>query len=290
VTAPERGRAIDFELPVHAVKARELALAVGERNPLCLDPEAARAAGLAAMLAPPTYPVMQGWEVSVDELQELRRVDYSRALHAEQAFFYERPLLVGEQLHGHCRLASEVRREGRSGGMTLITYRTDYTDAEGGAVATADYTLVELDESRPDPQRAAPPEPDPSWPDKEERGPVSRVDFARYAGASGDFHPMHTDEAAALEAGEPSVFAAGMMTAGLLAAAAGVWAGDGAYLSRFAVRIRDRVWPGDTLICEGGPAEGEGSMSLAARHRPPGGSGWRTAISGSADAAPVVAR
>jgi len=45
---------------------------------------------------------------------------------------------------------------------------------------------------------------------------VSRPDFVRYAGASGDFVPLHYDQTFVEAAGIPTVFAQGMFTAGLL--------------------------------------------------------------------------
>lgn len=44
---------------------------------------------------------------------------------------------------------------------------------------------------------------------------ISRVDFAKYAGASGDFNPLHVDESYARDAGNPSIFGHGMFTTGL---------------------------------------------------------------------------
>ena len=49
---------------------------------------------------------------------------------------------------------------------------------------------------------------------------LTRTDLVQYAGASGDFNPMHTDEVAAQAAGLPSVFGHGMFTMGLLGTAA----------------------------------------------------------------------
>ena len=44
-------------------------------------------------------------------------------------------------------------------------------------------------------------------------GPMTRTDFVRYTGASGDFHPLHHDETYARDAGLPSVFAMGLLHA-----------------------------------------------------------------------------
>jgi acyl dehydratase len=81
-------------------------------------------------------------------------------------------------------------------------------------------------------------------------GPVSRADFVRYAGASGDFNPMHYDEPFAAGAGFPSVFSQGMHQAALLATFATDWLGA-ENVRRFHVRFREQVWPDDVLTCTG---------------------------------------
>lgn len=55
--------------------------------------------------------------------------------------------------------------------------------------------------------------------------PLTRTDFVKYQGASGDFHPLHHDELYARETGFPSVFSVGMLQAGLLASYATDWLG-----------------------------------------------------------------
>jgi acyl dehydratase len=72
-------------------------------------------------------------------------------------------------------------------------------------------------------------------------------DLIRYAGASGDFYPLHTDDAYARAAGLPGVFAHGMYSAGLLATAVTTWCGVES-LRRFAVRFVAKTWPGETLV------------------------------------------
>jgi 3-hydroxybutyryl-CoA dehydratase len=81
-------------------------------------------------------------------------------------------------------------------------------------------------------------------------GPVTRTDLVRYAGASGDFNPIHHDEGFARQAGLPSVMAHGMLSAGLLASFVTRWFGPGS-VRRYKVRFRDRVWPGDVLEARG---------------------------------------
>jgi acyl dehydratase len=81
-------------------------------------------------------------------------------------------------------------------------------------------------------------------------GPITRTDIVRYAGASGDFNPIHHDEEFARAAGMPTVFSIGMHSAGVL----------GQYLARtfglsnvrtFGVRFTGQVWPDDTLTLAG---------------------------------------
>lgn len=75
---------------------------------------------------------------------------------------------------------------------------------------------------------------------------LTRTNFVRYAGASGDFNPMHHDDTIAAQVGNPSVFGHGMLTAGLMARVVKDWLGPEA-LRRIQVRFAKQVWPGETL-------------------------------------------
>ena len=75
---------------------------------------------------------------------------------------------------------------------------------------------------------------------------LTRTDLVMYAGASGDFNPMHHDEVKAQEAGLPSVFGHGMFSAGLLGKALTDYVGVG-NLRRYRVRFTKQTWPGEVL-------------------------------------------
>lgn len=77
-------------------------------------------------------------------------------------------------------------------------------------------------------------------------GPVTRTDFVRYQGASGDMNPLHHDDLFAQASGFPSAFSVGMFQAGTLASYAADWLGP-ENLRRFTCRFRSQVWPGDVL-------------------------------------------
>jgi acyl dehydratase len=79
---------------------------------------------------------------------------------------------------------------------------------------------------------------------------VTRTDLVKYAGASGDYNPMHHDESIAQKAGMPSVFAHGMFSMGLLSNVLVNWAGPGSVKS-FDVQFRAITWPEDRITCTG---------------------------------------
>ncbi len=79
---------------------------------------------------------------------------------------------------------------------------------------------------------------------------VDRAMFVRYAGASGDFNPIHWNEDFAKSAGYPGVFAQGMWTAGVLGTFLTNWAGE-ENVRKFRTRFVGQVWPGESVICSG---------------------------------------
>jgi len=79
---------------------------------------------------------------------------------------------------------------------------------------------------------------------------LTRSDIVRYAGASGDFNPIHHDQTFAEMAGNPTVFAHGMLNAGFVGKCATDYVGV-QNLRQLKVRFATRVWPGDTITCKG---------------------------------------
>jgi acyl dehydratase len=76
---------------------------------------------------------------------------------------------------------------------------------------------------------------------------LTRTQIVQYAGASGDYNPLHSDEKFATEAaGYPGVFAHGMLTMGMTGRLLTDWMGDGR-LTKYGVRFSKQVWPGDAL-------------------------------------------
>jgi acyl dehydratase len=112
-------------------------------------------------------------------------------------------------------------------------------------------------------------------------GPVTRTQIVRFAGAGGDFNPMHHDEAFAVAAGQPSVFAMGQLSAALLARMVSEWVGA-PQIRELSIRFTAKVWPGDELNLHGEVIEGLPG--------PAGESLWRCELTATRDGGEVAAR
>ena len=82
------------------------------------------------------------------------------------------------------------------------------------------------------------------------KGPIQQIQLTRYAGASGDFNPIHQDDEFAKAAGMGGVFGHGMLTMGFVAQAVTDWAGTGT-VRKIGVRFVGLVRLKDTVTCRG---------------------------------------
>lgn len=108
-----------------------------------------------------------------------------------------------------------------------------------------------------------------------EHDPITRVQLVRYAGASGDFNPIHTVEEYARQVGLDGVIAHGMLSMGFLGAYAQGLAGRRGRVGRLKVRFQEKVRPGDVLVSRGtveavDPEERTVSLSVRAKRRADG--------------------
>ncbi|HEX6262626.1 MAG TPA: MaoC/PaaZ C-terminal domain-containing protein [Actinomycetota bacterium] len=84
---------------------------------------------------------------------------------------------------------------------------------------------------------------------------VDRAQLVQYAGASGDFNPIHWNPDFARMVGLPGVIAHGMFTMALVARAVGEWAGDAGAVRRISVQFRREVLPEEKVVAKGRVAE-----------------------------------
>lgn len=81
--------------------------------------------------------------------------------------------------------------------------------------------------------------------------PVSRIQLVQYAGASGDFNPIHTVDEEAIASGLPGVIAHGMLTMAFVGQLLTDLLGEQGTLRHWQVRFRGMVFPGDEITCGG---------------------------------------
>jgi acyl dehydratase len=120
-------------------KVREFARATSSTSPLSLDVEAARAAGHADLVAPPTFPVVVQ-EATLAQLlavHDAREVDAGAGL-GEQRFRYSRPVVAGDELTATLTVTGVKTL----GGNAMVTASSEMVDASGAHVVTAVSTLV----------------------------------------------------------------------------------------------------------------------------------------------------
>lgn len=120
-------------------KVREFSRAVFATNPINLDPDAARAAGYADVVAPPTFPVVvQEYTLAQLLAEPEAGIDFSRVVHGDQRFTYSRPIVAGDELTATLTVSSVKTL----GGNSMVTADSVITDASGAHVVTAISTLV----------------------------------------------------------------------------------------------------------------------------------------------------
>ena len=120
-------------------KVREFARAVFATNPINLDVEAARAAGHADVVAPPTFAVVVQEHTLAQLLAEPDAgIDFSRVVHGDQRFTFTRPIVAGDLLTATLSVPSVKTL----GGHSIVTAQTTITDAAGAHVVTTISALV----------------------------------------------------------------------------------------------------------------------------------------------------
>ena len=163
---------------------RRFAEAVGDTNPIYVDEAAARAAGHPRIPAPPTFATA----LRPNDPREGMDIDWKKLLHGEQESVYARPLYAGDRVTVVGRIAEAYVKEGKTGVMDFMVVETRATDGDGALVFTARSTVVVKPMSR---AIATVHVGDRCRPSK--KPPITTRQLVMYAGASGDFNPIHYD-------------------------------------------------------------------------------------------------
>ncbi len=129
---------------VTAESIAAFARALGDPDPLYLDPQAARRGLFGSIVAPPTYPIafmVQAMAGGMDTFLELG-LDFMTLVHGEQEFEYRRPIRAGETLTLTGRIADVYDKTGGSGTLDFVVLETEARDPEGEVVFFSRNTLI----------------------------------------------------------------------------------------------------------------------------------------------------
>ncbi|MEU9552076.1 MaoC family dehydratase N-terminal domain-containing protein [Streptomyces werraensis] len=120
-------------------KIREFAEAVGDANPAYTDTEAARALGHPDVIAPPTFVFAITFKAAGQVVADPQLgLDYSRVVHGDQKFAYNRPVRAGDRL----TVTSTIETIRRMAGNDILDIRGEVHDQNGEHVVTAWTKLV----------------------------------------------------------------------------------------------------------------------------------------------------
>jgi acyl dehydratase len=120
-------------------KVREYAHAVGETDARYLDPDAARAAGFADVVAPPMFAAVYcGPAIGAAILDPEMGIDFARMLHAAQEFTWHEPVVAGDEITTEAALEETSERAG----LQFYVFKTTSTNQRGELVSEGRWTNI----------------------------------------------------------------------------------------------------------------------------------------------------
>lgn len=198
-------------------------------------------------------------------------------VHVDQLFQWQRPLQIGEELEVSGTLEA-VRRRGE---LFFATFGVSATDSGGTLLLEAASTFLASEQAVT--RQEYDEEPEPAWDARQNnQAPLTiplpaegesvtmleksaaRADLVRYAGASGDWNPIHWDHAAGVAAGFPGVICHGLLMAAWVSQAAGRVEPQDFRLSQLRLRFRAPLRPGVATTIEGSVTERSPSQATLA--------------------------
>ena len=120
-------------------KVREYAHATGETDARCLDPEAAREAGYADVVAPPMFAAVYcGPAVGPAILDPEVGIDFARMVHGAQAFTWHAPVVAGDEITTEAAHEETAER----GGLKFFVFTTRSHNQRGELVSEGRWTNI----------------------------------------------------------------------------------------------------------------------------------------------------
>ncbi|MFM1651867.1 MaoC family dehydratase N-terminal domain-containing protein [Brevibacillus sp. B_LB10_24] len=246
-----------YRFIVERGKIREFARAIGDDNPLYRDKRSAIEAGWRDVTIPPTFPTVIDMWGGADFFTQIEVLDLDllRVLHGEQEYEYLGEIYPGDEITATAKVTGAKAKSGRSGTMKLFTIETVYVNQHGETVCMGRSAVIEHSgsrEGRASGRSQLPPAQDENAGELPalKKPAITHTQLVRYAGASGDFNPIHTVVPVGEEAGLGGVIAHGMLIMGFAGQAVCTWY-PRKQLRRLKVRFADMTRPGEQINVTG---------------------------------------
>jgi acyl dehydratase len=127
------------EYEVGREKIREYAYAVGETNPIYHDPDAARAAGFANVVAPPLFCVVySAGAMAPAVLDPELKIDLGRMVHGSQEFEWLEPVVAGDAITTETKVQNIYEKDG----MKFYVWESESKNQDGATVVRGTWTNI----------------------------------------------------------------------------------------------------------------------------------------------------
>jgi len=136
---------LPFEIPIERGKIREFARAIGDDNPLYLDPAYAAGTEFGGILTPPTFMATKAFwhQGGGPAISEAAGLDPRFRLHGEEEFEYYLPILAGDLLTCRSKISEAYEKPGKRGGkMTFIVLEYAFYNQQGEKVLVSRTTTI----------------------------------------------------------------------------------------------------------------------------------------------------
>lgn len=255
---------------VEAGAIRRFAIASLETDPIYYDEEYAKTTPYGAIIAPPNFSrtfYMPPVRPVEGEILPIRG-----RVHGTQEFVFFKPMKAGDTIYFRSTVVSAREKQGKSGCLLFVTFEHAVLD-ENGEPYSLGYNTSVYKESllkSTDPNRFTtwyPMIPSDDWLMKLPCGgakyasvgdtigsvefpEITRTWIAQWAGATGDFNPIHLDDMAAERAGMGGCIAHGMLTATIVTRVFSRWLGKNGRVAKSHTKFSSPVKPEDHLVLD----------------------------------------
>jgi len=255
---------------VEAGAIRRFAIASMETDPIYYDEEYAKTTEYGTIIAPPNF--ARTFYIPPVRPVEGDMLPIRGRLHATQKYEYLKPIKAGDTVYFRSTLVSAREKQGSSGWLLFLTFEHAVLDENGEAYNLGYNTSVYKEPllKNKDPKMFTtyfPQIPKADWLESVGKGKASAVQVgdkigplqfpemnqtwvAQWAGATGDYNPIHLDAEAAKGSGMSGTIVHGMLSATLTTRVFGYWLGSSARITKSNTKFAAPVVPGDRLVMQ----------------------------------------